>query len=145
MGPPAWTPHLVFPRDEVVDDEHLEPKLAAELTDVLQKPLDLALVLLLQICHLRDGHEEREPMGPLYGLALPASGLTQRDLLQSRMANAHLTTQGNWVFSLALLTSDLAAISMVQTLFSFLVFPCASSCKLVYFSSMSRRSCCLFF
>lgn len=38
-------------------------------------------------------------------------------------------------------TSDFAAISMVQTFFSFFVLPCASSCKLVYFSSMSRRSC----
>lgn len=39
-------------------------------------------------------------------------------------------------------TSDLAAISMVHTFFNFLVLPCASSCKLVYFSSMSNRSCC---
>lgn len=30
---------------------------------------------------------------------------------------------------------------MVQTFFSFLVFPCASSWRLVYFSSMSKRSC----
>lgn len=31
---------------------------------------------------------------------------------------------------------------MVHTFFSFLVLPCASSCRLVYFSSMSKRSCC---
>lgn len=45
-------------------------------------------------------------------------------------------------WGLEILTSDFAAISMVQTFFSFLVFPCASSWRLVYFSSMSKRSCC---
>ena len=40
-------------------------------------------------------------------------------------------------------TSDLACMYIVQTFFNFLVFPATSSWRLVYFSSMSNRSCCI--
>lgn len=46
--------HLVFLWYKVVYDEHLQSQLSAQLTDVLQKPFDLPVMLLLQICHLTE-------------------------------------------------------------------------------------------
>ena len=45
-------------RDEAVDDEHLETKLLAQLSDVLQETFHLALVLLLKISNLKRKEEE---------------------------------------------------------------------------------------
>ena len=39
--------------------------------------------------------------------------------------------------------SDFVVLNMVHTFFSFLVLPAASSCRLLYFSSMSNLSACL--
>lgn len=68
-------------------------------------------------------------------------GMSQHTTLLSWQWTIHLMIFLGATF--VKLTSDFAAISMVHTFFSFLVFPWASSCRLVYFSSMSRRSCCL--
>lgn len=38
---------LVFLRDEIVYDEHLETQFSAQLTDIFQEALDLSVVLLL--------------------------------------------------------------------------------------------------
>lgn len=44
--------HLVVLRDEVVNDEHLQAELPAQLPDVLQEAFDFPLVLLLEIGRL---------------------------------------------------------------------------------------------
>lgn len=49
--------HLIFLGNEAVYDEHLQSQLPAQLADVLQKVLDLSVVLLLQIGHLTRRHK----------------------------------------------------------------------------------------
>lgn len=49
----ALCPYLVVLRNEVVYDQHLEAKLPAQLPNILQQSLNLPLMLLLQICHLK--------------------------------------------------------------------------------------------
>lgn len=57
--------HLVFLGNKVVNDEHLEPQLSAQLADILQQALDLPVMLLLQVCHLTMGTQQPEGINAL--------------------------------------------------------------------------------
>lgn len=46
--------HLIFLGNKVVYDEHLEPELSAQLSNVLQKVFNFSVILLLQISHLTE-------------------------------------------------------------------------------------------
>lgn len=154
--------HLVFLGNKVVYDEHLEPEFSAQLADILEEALDFSVMLLLQICHLTN--EKNNNCSRSVSAKLIIHLATKNYLIKSEYtwrihnnSNTLVSHNGRpavptgnnsknndhlWCNPFVKLTSDLAAISMVHTFFSFLVFPWASSCRLVYFSSISKRSCC---
>lgn len=57
--------HLVILGNKVVNDEHLEPQLSAQLADILQQALDLPVMLLLQVGHLAMGTQQPEGISAL--------------------------------------------------------------------------------